>query len=555
MARNGPLQRVVKHHNVGKVANSSMAKLSFPMLGTPVVKEDPIAQYEQARRKLSSTLDAPEFTEEIQKTIGWSPLEDSANTRIASLWSKVVTQKGYYDDPWEANYFISVREKIRQTELFGVLQEMPKGAILHVHPSAMGDYLALVKLAGDFQSKDGLFFFVVDEKYADPSGQNYFKLDDPNHPTPNYHLLSQAVRSPEMLQRIMNDLTVTSVECQNPGGDIWKYFQPIFTRVGPLLSQPPLELAYYTDAFRYMLETDNVIHVELRTSWRHENEIKDGYKESIILKALETVNNGKAVQLSMKAIWSDSRHVTPQSVSSIAQDMKDVVTEMQSPDNHYLVGYDLVGEEDTGSTSHYFINDIFNCLATSATGTLLPRFFFHDGESDLPPNLSLSISEDAIPAEVGFNNNIVDAFLVNKINFQGTPITPGRVGHALTLYKTPQLMDDFKEAKIALELCPVSNQLLRYIVDIRDHPGQLYLSCGLPCSLNPDDPAIYGYQGVTFDFWEACVAWNLNLKAMKILCYYSLEYSALSETEKLQRKAIWTDQWQQFIHRVIDLPQ
>jgi adenosine deaminase CECR1 len=101
-----------------------------------------------------------------------------------------------------------------------------------------------------------------------------------------------------------------------------------------------------------------------------------------------------------------------------------------------------------------------------------------------------------------------------------------------------------------IELCPISNQLLRYVEDIRNHPGQLYLSMGLPCSLNPDDPAIYSYQGVTYDFWEACVAWNLDLKELKLLAYYSIQYSSLRENEKKNLINLWLKAWYEFINEV-----
>jgi adenosine deaminase CECR1 len=136
--------------------------------------------------------------------------------------------------------------------------------------------------------------------------------------------------------------------------------------------------------------------------------------------------------------------------------------------------------------------------------------------------------------------------MLNTLRVGGASATPARVGHGIALFKTPDLLRRYRRAGIALELCPISNQLLRYLVDVREHPGQIYLGAGLPCSLNPDDPAIFGIQGVSHDFWEACVAWNLDLKALKLLAYYSLRYSALGEREKDERIGLWLDQWRAF---------
>ena len=68
-------------------------------------------------------------------------------------------------------------------------------------------------------------------------------------------------------------------------------------------------------------------------------------------------------------------------------------------------------------------------------------------------------------------------------------------------------------------------------------------------SLNPDDPAIYGYQGVTHDFWAACIAWDLDLLALKVLAYYSLEYSGLGDAEKTKAIEEWLVTWAAFAER------
>ncbi len=119
--------------------------------------------------------------------------------------------------------------------------------------------------------------------------------------------------------------------------------------------------------------------------------------------------------------------------------------------------------------------------------------------------------------------------------------------------RPPKLLQDYKACGLAVELCPISNQLLHYVLDIREHPGQLYLAMGLPVCLNPDDPAIYGYQGVAHDFWEACVAWNLDLKAIKLLCYYSLKYSSLADLQKQETISRWLKSWGWFINHRLKL--
>ena len=51
-----------------------------------------------------------------------------------------------------------------------------------------------------------------------------------------------------------------------------------------------------------------------------------------------------------------------------------------------------------------------------------------------------------------------------------------------------------------------SNQLLRFIHDIRIHPASEYLNRGIQCVISSDDPHIFGYEGLSYDFWEAFMA-------------------------------------------------
>jgi len=172
-----------------------------------------------------------------------------------------------------------------------------------------------------------------------------------------------------------------------------------------------------------------------------------------------------------------------------------------------VVGFDLVDEEDRFHTLIYYINDFLNIETYIAENGDLPLpYFFHAGETDWPTK-----------------DNIFDAILLNTT----------RIGHGYDLKDYPFLMDIVKTNGICIEVCPISNQLLRVVEDLRNHPAVIFLNNGLPVSISPDDPVIYGYQGVTYDFYEAYMAWdNLSLKSLKQLALNSLIYSTLNPYEK-----------------------
>ena len=49
-----------------------------------------------------------------------------------------------------------------------------------------------------------------------------------------------------------------------------------------------------------------------------------------------------------------------------------------------------------------------------------------------------------------------------------------------------------KEKDIALEVCPISNQVLKLVDDIRNHPiVELIQDGNFPIVISPDDPGMY----------------------------------------------------------------
>jgi adenosine deaminase CECR1 len=74
----------------------------------------------------------------------------------------------------------------------------------------------------------------------------------------------------------------------------------------------------------------------------------------------------------------------------------------------------------------------------------------------------------------------------------------------------------------------------------------------VPCVLGKDDPGIFGNDGLTYDYWEAVVAWNLDLRAVKQLALNSLMYSAMTEAEKRVAIEHWQKSWDRWIAHYAD---
>jgi adenosine deaminase CECR1 len=195
-----------------------------------------------------------------------------------------------------------------------------------------------------------------------------------------------------------------------------------------------------------------------------------------------------------------------------------------------ISGFDMVSEEDKGYSLLFYLEDFAKLAAQNIS---LP-YFFHTAETNWPDDLLTSIHADDPVATM---ENIYDAIILGA----------KRVGHGIGYLNHPYLMEILKKRKIAVEANPVSNQMLGYVPDQRHHPAITYLRYGMPVVLGADDPATFGYNEFTLDWYEAFMAWGLNLGDLRHLAMNSLQYSSLSASEKITAMAKWKIAWDIFI--------
>ena len=109
-------------------------------------------------------------------------------------------------------------------------------------------------------------------------------------------------------------------------------------------------------------------------------------------------------------------------------------------------------------------------------------------------------------------------------------------------------MDLVRGDDICLEVCPISNQVLEDVEDLRGHPATEYLKRGVPISICSDDPAYLEHATLTDDFFAAIVCWDLGLAEIKQLCLNSILYSGLDELQKEELMQSWQKQWDAFLN-------
>ena len=200
----------------------------------------------------------------------------------------------------------------------------------------------------------------------------------------------------------------------------------------------------------------------------------------------------------------------------------------------WVVGYDLVAEEDAGK-SHLFFLESFLTLYDDATKRKKMDLFLHTAETSFPGDQKMS----------RYANDPVSAL---KNSYDAIMLGAKRVGHGLGFIKHPYLMKVLKDKKIAVETCPVSNQLLGLQADLRNHPAQTYLRYGIPVVLGSDDPGSFGYDYVTVDWYMAYFGWGLDLADLKLLAQNALEYSAMTVDEKKSAVMKFESLWNRYIN-------
>ncbi|KAF4472868.1 adenosine deaminase, partial [Fusarium albosuccineum] len=136
--------------------------------------------------------------------------------------------------------------------------------------------------------------------------------------------------------------------------------------------------------------------------------------------------------------------------------------------NKSAVAFDLQGQEDAGHPLLYWVTELLDMRARIRRLGLDLPFVFHAGETH-------DHGDDT-------DSNLFDAIML------GTK----RIGHGFSVVKHPLLMELCKQKNIAIETCPISNEVLGLCPTIKAHHLPILLSNCVPCTINSDDPGSWG---------------------------------------------------------------
>ncbi|XP_072291451.1 adenosine deaminase 2-A [Eucyclogobius newberryi] len=447
--------------------------------------------------------------------------EKQLNSRLVQMKQKVVTRANFPP----AMHFFKARDLITESPIFKLLQKVPKGAALHVHDFSMTAVEWLVKNA---TYRPHLYMCCTDTRSI-----RFIFCSQIPEPLPHCSawvlvekLRAMTINVTELDDSIMKNLTLFTdldPDVVYPTQDVvWGRFEEAFRALWGLVTFAPVFRDYYYQGLGEF-HTDNVMYLELRALLPEIYEL-DGSTHSMTwtLKTYQEQTRQFTADhpdfFGVRIIFTIQRGVNSTTMAQVvAEAMK---LKKDFPD--FMAGFDLVGREDQGRPLWYFRNEL---SLPSDRGLQLP-FFFHAGETNLEGS--------------DVDQNLLDALLFNT----------SRIGHGFALLRHPVAKELSRKRGVALEICPVSNQVLKLVDDLRNHPGAVLMAENHPLVISSDDPAMFGASGLSYDFYQAFVGFGglrSDLGTLKELAINSIRYSSLPAQQQEKALAFWQKKWDKFI--------
>ncbi len=116
-----------------------------------------------------------------------------------------------------------------------------------------------------------------------------------------------------------------------------------------------------------------------------------------------------------------------------------------------------------------------------------------------------------------------------------------RVLHGVRAIDDPALLATLAERGICLDVCPTSNLLLDVVDDLADHPLPQLLAAGVRCSINADDPILFG-PGIGEEYVVARERIGLTDEQLAACAWSSIETTLASDALKARARAA-IDAW------------
>ncbi|KAF8264217.1 adenosine deaminase-like growth [Lactarius quietus] len=419
---------------------------------------------------------------------------------------------------------------IDQTKIFKIISQactsstiMPKGALLHVHLDATVDKRYLLELALEepvFHVRTSCVVTTATLRWPQesfsPGGPMAsimgFRCDDIN-PAEAYGTHNTVTK---IWQKFLSTFRVTTGLA---------LYRPIFRQnirrflmdsIADGISYMEPRINFY---YKYMFDADGSETVP------HREWILDFGRAIGEVRTLLKEQGREEVFIGAKVIYTTVRILSPEEIEWYLEDC--ITLKQEFPD--LIAGFDIVGDENEGRP---------------LTDYIKPLLAFKQRAKDLGLDLPLLLHAGETLSDGGkADNNLYDALLL------GTK----RIGHGFSIVKHPKLMQLCRENGIALEVCPISNEILRLTSSMPMHPLPAMINQGVPVTLNSDDPSVFGSMGLSYDFYQVFVSSETTgLMTLKQIAIDSIEFSTLETEEKKRAASVWEKRWHEFVDDLVN---
>ncbi|PQE10715.1 hypothetical protein CJF32_00009812 [Rutstroemia sp. NJR-2017a WRK4] len=453
----------------------------------------------------------------------------------------------------QGEHFLGNLDLIDQTDLMNITKRMPKGAHLHIHFNSCLPAKFLIQQARNIDAMyirstlpltstknlaaSRISFMVMTEQEAAPLAdlwtnnypsngwmpymefQQKFKVEDGDR-----SLHGTAGAETWLEQKILFSEEETYAVSQTSRG----------TQMMKGLFAYESAFRNYTRACIEDFVKDNIQYAEIRPNFMSTNSLKtndgkgsirnEGIMEIINQELRNTmleIEGQKGYFGGMKVIYCTPRIFKKEQIEVALDDYYVAFVDDEK-------GFDLVGEEEMGNELRHFVPEFLAFQRKCKEQKLEIPFLFHCGET-------LQVGDKT-------DGNLFDAILLNA----------KRIGHGYAVARHPLLMQIFKEKNIAIESCPISNEVLGLTPTIAAHNLPILLANDVPCTINSDNATFYR-SSLSHDFYQTMIgSESMSLYGWKQLAIWSLEHSCMDDKERENVIAEWTRRWEDFCQWIVE---
>lgn len=306
-----------------------------------------------------------------------SPQEERVNEIIMNL-KKAELDLGFVN-PGNfsgAVHIFDSLDRINNSKLFNLIKKMPKGGVLHAHDTALLSTKKIIEftyrenlwILGELDPKHPPRFLFALQKPPIENGAEWSSVAD-------IRLSLGPEVFDEKLQILLslysNDATIEHRDINY----VWHRFKSIFGVLGGIVCYDEVWKAYYYQALQEFLD-DGVQYLEFRGLLPEVYSINGTVYTPIqvvelYLEVLEKFKREHSTFINSKFIFAPSRAATDEQFDQYLK----ILSELRLQFGNFVVGFDLVGQEDEGRPLKDFAHKLLQ----------LPQdvnFFFHAGETN-----------------------------------------------------------------------------------------------------------------------------------------------------------------------------